>query len=634
MDKQKIPKIGSRYLINGNEYEVTAVVNNFITLRGVKTKNLRYLQVQDFMQNLDSRKIKLSVPAAAEITAVPTILDLNEKQRIAYERKVAYVVRLDKEINHSVPKVVVEETILEIAKKIGDSTPPSYVTITRWLRSYHEAGGNPIKLADKRKGKGRRKRLQPEAIQIIDEYIRSEYLTENRPTAQLVYSLVKSQIVVNNQNRPADKQLEIPSRATFYRVIEALDPFNTDTKRLGKAAAKKLHKYGRSIHKTTRLCERVEVDSHLIDVLVINEITRKIEGRPWLCAMLDVDSRCIIGWEISFTPPCAAKTLRALRMAMTEDSEKEIGGAPEVMILDNGAEFRNYSLQLVAGTYGVIIRYVAPRSPDEKPHIERFFGTLNTTFIHLMPGTTRSSPASRGDYASEKNATYTLAELREKFAFWLQNIYHATKHSELGMSPMDAWHQKARHYPPNRYPFHDLDVICRPFVYRSISNGRVSFDNLQWSGPSLSMLGSKAKASHNEKKFKVYYDDTDLAYVLIEDVSDRTNLIRADAVNPDYQNGLSLYEHRLIQSKRKQDYKDGDSVDLCRARLDFYLDLARSPSTGATKKIIARLQKTLPSQEEMENDESLPPQTEFNKPALPSEGINDEDDDGYEGYSL
>ncbi len=616
--------------MNGNEYEVTGTINNLVTLRGINSKALRYLDLLEFMENVRSGKIKLSIPAPVDISAAPTVLDLNEKQRTAYERKVAYVVRLDKEINHSVPKIVVEESILEIAKKIGDSTPPSYVTITRWLRSYHEAGGNPLKLVDKRKGKGRRKSLQPEAIQIMNEYITSEFLTETRPTAQLIYSLVKSQIVVNNQNRSADKQIVIPSRATFYRAVAALDPFNTDTKRLGKAAAKKLHKYGRSIYKTTRLCERVEVDSHLMDVFIVNEKTRMIEGRPWLCAMIDVDSRCIIGWEISFTPPCAAKTLRALRMAMTEDARQEIGGTPEVMLLDNGAEFRNQSLQLVAGTYGVIIRYVAPRSPDEKPHIERFFGTLNTTFIHLMPGTTRSNPAARGDYSSEKNATYTLAELREKFAFWLQNIYHATKHSELGMPPMDAWHQKARHYPPNRYPFHDLDIICRPFVYRSISNGRVSIENLQWSGPSLSIIASKAKASDNNGKFKVYYDETDLAYVLVEDVSDRTNLIRADAVDPDYQNGLSLYEHRLILNKRKLDYPDSDSVDLCRARLDFYLDLARSPSTGATKKIIARLQKTLPSLEELEDDKIIALPLPLTKPSPPE----DDEDEGYEGYIL
>lgn len=634
MDKLNPPKNGSRYLFNGNEYEVTSSENNYITLRGLGTKTLRYFGTMEFLENVKSGKIKLSVAAPQEISDAPAVLNLSEKARKAFERKVAYVIRLDKEIYHSVPKAVVGEIILEVAKRIGDAVPPTYMTVTRWLRSYHEAGGNPLKLVDKRKGQGRRKRLQPEVIQLFAVYIKSEYLRETRPSAQLVYNLIKSQIIVNNQNRPADNQLNIPSRSTFYRAIDALDPFNTDTKRFGKAAAKKSHKYGRSIHKTTRLCERVEVDSHLMDVLVVNEKTKKVEGRPWLCAMIDVDSRCIIGWEISFTPPCAAKTLRALRMAMTDDPEKKIGGAPEVMILDNGAEFRNYSLQMVAGTYGVIIRYVAPKSPDEKPHIERFFGTLNTTFIHLMPGTTRESPTARGDYLSEKNATYTLNELRDKFAFWLQNIYHATKHSELGIPPMDAWHQKARYYPPNRYPFHDLDIICRPFAYRSISNGRVSFENLQWSGPSLSILASKAKSSGNHIKFKVYYDDTDLGSVLIEDVTDRTNLIRADAIDPDYQNGLSLYEHKLIQNKRKLDYKDTDNVDLCRARLDFYLSLARTPSTKATKKIIARLQKTLPSLEELEeDDESVLQQVSFNRPVLLNED-NVDDDEGYEGYSL
>ena len=76
----------------------------------------------------------------------------------------------------------------------------------------------------------------------------------------------------------------------------------------------------------------------------------------------------------------------------------------------------------------------------------------------------------------------------------------------------------------------------------------------------MSIIASRANASGHNDKFKVYYDETDLSYVLIEDPTDRTNLIRADAVDPDYQNGLSLYEHKLIWAKRKMDYPDTVSV--------------------------------------------------------------------------
>lgn len=630
MSQQPLPKPGSRYLLNGNEYEVVSTDGGFVTLRGLNSKATRYLEIMNFMESVGSGVIKLSVPATIEISDAPRVLSLNEKQRKAYERKVAYVVRLDKEINHSVPKNVVQEITREIAKKIGDPTPPTYATLCRWLRSYHEGGGNPLKLVDLRKGQGRRKRLDTEAVSIINDYLKSEYLKDTRPSAQLIYHLVKSQITVNNQNRPVDRQIAIPSRATFYRAVAALDPLYADTKRLGKLAANKLHKYGQSIHKTTRLCERVEVDSYLADVLIVSDDLKEVIGRPWLCAMIDVDSRCIIGWEVSFTPPCGAKVLRALRFAMSAGDSWETGGTPEELVLDNGSEFRNNVLQLVAGTYGIQLRYVAPRSPDEKPHIERFFGTLNSTLVHLMSGTTRSNPTDRGDYASKKNATYTLDEFRDKFLFWVKNIYHESKHSGLGITPIDAWRQKARHYPPSRYPAVDLELTCRPFVLRSISGGRISFEKLQWSSPSLSLIGSRAKQSGNGSKVKVYYDETDLSYVLIEDPTDRTNLIRADAVNPEYQNGLSLYEHNLIIRKQKIDYKDSDSIDLCRARLDFYRELSNATSSANTRKIIARLQKSMPAIEEL-RDVLAPPASQSPQTQNTNEDI---DDDGYEGIIL
>lgn len=587
-----LPKVGARYLLNAREYEVSSLANDVVTLRGLDSKSTRYLQNQDFIDHLRDGTIKISMPAPISSSDLPTVLGLSEKQRKSYERRVAYVIRMDHHINHSMPKNIARELIENIAKSIGDTSPPSYETVTRWLKSYHQAGGNPLRLVDQRKGKGRRKRIEPDAIAIINEYVKDEFLKETRPSAQLVYNLAKAQMMIDNTQRPLDKQITIPSRATFYRMIANLDPLYTDIKRVGKVAAKKLHKYGRSIHKTTHPCERVEIDCNLMDVLVINETTMQIEGRPWLCAMLDVDSRCIIGWEISFTPPCAAKTLRALRVAMNADSDIEVGGAPEEIVMDNGAEFRNQVLQLITGSYGIQIRYVAPRSPDEKPFIERFFGTLNSTFIHLMPGTTRSSPAARGLYSSERNATFTLQELRNKFASWLTSIYHATPHSELGMPPIEAWRQRIKLYPPKRYPANDLDLACRPFAFRSISDGRVSFMNLQWTGPTLSFIESRAKSLKQGTKVKVYYDESDLSYVLIEDPTDKTILVRADAVDPDYQNGLSVYEHNLIMNKRRLDYKNGDDINLAKARLEFYRELSESNSTANTRKIIARLGKT------------------------------------------
>ncbi len=273
------PRLGDRYLLNGSEYEVTSTDGGYVTLRGLNSKTNRFLQVSKFGENLRTGVIKLSTPAPVQISEVPNVLSLTDKQRRLYERKVAYVVRLENETKNSIGKNTLLSVIAEIAKSIKDPEPPSYETVMRWLREYNQAGGNPLKLTDKRKGPGRRKRLDPDALVVINEYIKAEFLTDTRPSIQLVYDLVEAQLIVNNEKRSFDRQIAIPSRATFYRTIAALDPYHVDRKREGKYAANKKHKYGKGIHKTTRLCERVEVDSHLIDVLIVADDLSTIIGR-------------------------------------------------------------------------------------------------------------------------------------------------------------------------------------------------------------------------------------------------------------------------------------------------------------------------------------------------------------------
>ncbi len=631
MSQAHSPKIGARYFLNGSQYEVAGVDAEYVTLRGINTKTNRYIQVAKFGDSLNSGVLKLSLSAPAEGSEVPQILGLSDKQRKLYERKVAYVLKLGKLAQNSIGKHALVDQIIEFAKSIQDPVPPSYETFMRWMREYYRAGANPLKLTDKRKGTGRHKRLDSESIEIMNDYIKTEFLKDTRPSVQLVYDLVSAQIAVNNQKRPVDRQIAIPSRATFYRVVAALAPYYVDKKREGKYAANKNHKYGKEIHKTSRLCERVEVDSHLMDVLIVTDDRKSVVGRPWLCAMIDVDSRCIIGWELSFAPPSAAKVLRALRFAMASETDWETAGAPEELVLDNGTEFRNYVLQLVAGTYGVQLRYVSPRSPDQKPHIERFFGTLNTQFVHLMPGTVRSSPSDRGDYDSKFNATFTLTELREKFSFWVREIYHETKHQSLGIAPIDVWRRKFKYYPPNRYPKVDLDLTCRPFVYRTVSGGRVSFERLQWSSPSLSSMAARAQQMGAGDKVKVYYDETDLGFVLVEDPTDRSSLIRADAVSPAYQEGLSLYEHKLIMRKKKLDYRNLPDVGFSQVRLDFYRELSKLASSANVRKVIARLQKAIPELDE-QSEPLFIPETPADKHSVPSAQNNEDDEGDYVGY--
>jgi putative transposase len=588
-----VPTPGSRYGLNGDVYEVTRVDDGFARLRGVEVKRERVLPIAQIATMLRTGVLTRKLVAPIEISSAPMTLNMPEEQRKRFLRRLEYVQALHREFGGALPSKEIARVIDEVACRIKDKNPPHVATLYLWMRRYKKAGANPLsQLENGGKPKTSARRISEEVLTIMNRYIREEYLKATRPPAKVIYELFVAELEANNLHRESDQQLSIPSPMTFSRAISALDPYVVDLTRLGKETARRRQRYGKAILAPCRIGQRVEVDSHLMDVIVVDEDGNQI-GRPWLCAMICVYTRCIIGWEISFTPPCAAKVLRALRQAMSDATPRIFSGSPEELILDNGPEFQNTVLQTVAGTYGVALRYVEPRSPNEKPHIERFFGTVNTQLVHMMPGTTRSNPDDRGEYDSVKNATLRLEEVRDRFAFWLDSVYHKSPHSALQLPPSEMWRIGMEVFAPTRYPDVDLNITCRSFVARSISGGRVGFANLSWTGPSLPEIASRLAAKGAGTKTQVYYDETDLSFVWVQDPDDRSLLYKADAVDPAYQAGLSLYEHELLQQVLRKQGKAFSTPELREAKAKLYWQL--SEDSARSRKQLARMSKSSPT---------------------------------------
>ena len=62
--------------------------------------------------------------------------------------------------------------------------------------------------------------------------------------------------------------------------------------------------------------EHWEVDHTQLDVFVIDPLSEKAYARPWLTAIIDRYSRCIVGFSLSFAPPSWVSVMDALRIAI------------------------------------------------------------------------------------------------------------------------------------------------------------------------------------------------------------------------------------------------------------------------------------------------------------------------------
>ncbi|HVI42280.1 MAG TPA: hypothetical protein VM577_16630, partial [Anaerovoracaceae bacterium] len=82
-----------------------------------------------------------------------------------------------------------------------------------------------------------------------------------------------------------------------------------------------------------------------------------------------------------------------------------------------------------------------------------------------------------------------------------------------------------------------------------IIHGRVQFLCLSWTGANLPELGARL----NGKKAICYYDPSDLGNILVSAPWDPHNPVRAEATDPEYQNGLTLTEHEKLKAAEKED---------------------------------------------------------------------------------
>jgi putative transposase len=580
MDKHDVQP-GARYLLNGELVEVIALDHGRILMRGVNHKGSIYLPESEVDPLLrQGRLVPVSSALLDEKKALELVRqDASKRQR--FDRATYYIQKLLEMFHGALPREKTIAAVEKMAVELGDPKPPKYTKLYQLKKRFLDNGQNTFALMDTSTGKQlRTKRLSQESLEVMQDYIRNHYLKNTRPPALMVYKLFVAHLEeLNRQSAINDIKLDIPSPSTFYRALKILPSFTVDVARLGKKAAEKKHGFGKGIHCPDRLLARVEADTQEVDVQLVGEDGLCI-GRAHLTVLLDALTSSVIGWSLSFTPPCFEKTASALRHALTERQDGSPAGLMEELVVDNGSEFYNASLLSIANRMGFTVRFCAKGQPNQKPHIESFFRTLNIQLIHGLNGTTKSNPIMRGDYDSEGEAVMTLDELRSILTDWIENYYNKTAHGHRHLPANVLWERNLdKMNPPKVFTAGDVRFICMATHFCTINRGRVRFKNLSWSGPGLSHIQSQLKPG---QKVEVLYDRTNLGIVHVCDPNSGV-LYQADAVH-EYQYDLSLFEHELVQQKMKEEAKLFTGEEARQTLRRIWQALSESKTNNARRK--------------------------------------------------
>ncbi|HAV5768655.1 TPA: transposase [Acinetobacter baumannii] len=527
-----IPKLGLRFSFQGGDFEVTFVTNDNIRYSAIKGGKIFHIKIDDFYKKYSVGIIKCEKPAEQFLSKAIS----NQLMRKQYYVKSVISIARFTSSHKEVKKV-----ITKVAEEINDNSPPSSRTVIRWTKQYLQSNSNLLSLHKTHSG-NKFLRFSPEIELLISNTIAEVYLnTKEYRTSSDVLACILGKMLENNISCTP------PSLRTIQRRIEKLDPYLITKAREGSRLANQKFKASGSKMSSPFLMAIVEIDTHLLDLIIIDAQTKEVIGRPYLSCAIDVYSRSIVAFYISMLPPSTSSTLALLKEMLTRVHQGLPGGMPSLIIPDNGVEFKNSTFSRVCNELGITIQPSQNRTPDNKPHIERFFETLTFGFIQKLKGTTFSNPKDRGEYDSKKYATTTMENLESYINQWIHEIYHKSIHSGIQRAPIIVWEESIKLCPPIKLPLTQIDIITRRAITRTIHSGQIKYSNLTYKSHALTTLEALGYIN-----VTVLIDESDLSYINIEHPKEIGTYIQADSTTPNYTKNLTMHEHLLIRKKIKE----------------------------------------------------------------------------------
>lgn len=254
-------------------------------------------------------------------------------------------------------------------------------TIDRWIRDYRSDGFEALAP----KPASRVPRSSPELLELATALKKEEPARTAVQVARL--------IVATNGSSPSPRSLQ----RHFRRV--GLDQLSGSRRVFGRFEAKAPNDRwtGDGLHGP------VVAGAKAILFAFIDDNSRTLCGYRWF----------LISGEATFV------MCKALRRGLSSR------GVPKTIYVDNGSAFSSRPFERACATLGVRLVHSRPGQPEGRGKIERFFRTVRDQFLVEVPHGTIDS----------------ISELNNRFDAWVEQRYHATVHSETGVTPLARFNE-------------------------------------------------------------------------------------------------------------------------------------------------------------------------------------------------
>lgn len=540
MSSTWVPTVGNTVRVQQDLMTLIKIEGTEVVLRSVASRFVTTMSIGEF--------IRVAEPAnPAEKSSMVTGVDLlTPEERADLEKIVRQLAWIINPVDDPDAPAQVEQRVTAVANAMGVSTR----TVRRKLSKFRESGANGLVSGDitRRRGLRTDQRWTEIAREVVDEQVRQT--TSSRKNLMGEINL--------RFRRKCGDEAELPSLATRYRRLEdiakGLGTFASTKHRASMADAPKTAHGQMDI---TRPGQLVVLDSHRIDILVVIPKTRLHEDvvtRVELAAAMDYYTRTMVGIVTSPNnnrvdvgnvimqacsvmpapegiPEEAAWRYRGVPQQISVPAGEVWGMpyvSPEAILTDRGKPYVSEHVVSVCQELGISVYTAQPYKPTDKAVLERFFGTLNSGLISMLPGYVGSDPTLRG-LDVDKEDLLTIHELDNIIRQWICTVYHHNKQSGLtfagmpqrDMSPAEMYEASISCHGLPRLLVRPGDWIkFLPKETRTIQHYGVQWDNRIYDGPALDAYRHRQSTEPRvgrPDQFRFAYDVNDIRKIYFQD---------------------------------------------------------------------------------------------------------------------
>ncbi|WP_443031243.1 Mu transposase C-terminal domain-containing protein [Streptomyces sp. 3213.3] len=350
-----------------------------------------------------------------------------------------------------------------------------------------------------------------------------------------------------------DGAVKMPSRAAFYRLFAKVGAGRhmTGSARTRRSLANRPEgPFGQVT--ASRPGELVQIDSTPFDVLVL--LDDGVPGRVELTGMVDLATRTVTaavlrpttksvdaslllartvtpepmrpGWSDALS---MARSVLPHRPLLEMDQRLEQAAArpvivPELIVCDRGSVFLSRNFRASCLALGISVQPAHPRTPTDKPHIERTLGSVSTLFCQFVAGHLGRSAEMRGRDV-EAGPLWSMLQLQELLDEWIVAKWQNRPHDGLRdpSAPRRAFTPNEKYaalvatagYVPVALSGDDY-VELLPTCWRTISAGGIKVNHRVYDSVELNLLrGQDSGNRAHHGLWEIHHDPYDVSRVWV-----------------------------------------------------------------------------------------------------------------------